>query len=190
MKAMGKRRTAPVTSEPRKKTCLRRACKRRREILMRVDLPAPFSPSRATISPALRDMPTLLSARVPPNVFDTPRTSSRSPLPSGPSRDAICSPVSSPCKGPSSHYVPVCCDRSVAAGLVMHQARKSAFHPIQSALANRVELGRKTTAHSQSLFSFRWIERRELSKLVNLILGSVPGRPGKFAAFSAVVQGN
>jgi hypothetical protein len=43
---------------------------------MSVDLPAPFSPSSATISARPTCMETLFSARVPPNCLDTPRTAS------------------------------------------------------------------------------------------------------------------
>src|SRR5215475_11961899 len=45
---------------------------------MSVDLPAPFSPSNATISPAFTSIPASLSACVPPNCFDTPRITSNS----------------------------------------------------------------------------------------------------------------
>src|ERR1051325_4753318 len=46
-------------------------------ILMRVDLPAPFSPSSATISPAPTSIPASASACVPPKCFDTPRMERR-----------------------------------------------------------------------------------------------------------------
>src|SRR5438270_1437948 len=46
-------------------------------ILMRVDLPAPFSPRSATISPAPTSIPASMSACVPPNCFDTPRMARR-----------------------------------------------------------------------------------------------------------------
>src|SRR6266550_7156731 len=46
-------------------------------ILMSVDLPAPFSPSSATISPALTSIPPSTSACVPPKRFDTPRMERR-----------------------------------------------------------------------------------------------------------------
>src|SRR5687768_18289620 len=43
---------------------------------MSVDLPAPFSPSSAWISPARRTKSTPSSARTPGNTFSTPRASS------------------------------------------------------------------------------------------------------------------
>src|SRR5688572_8596566 len=44
---------------------------------MSVDLPAPFSPSSATISPAPTSMRASLRACVPPNRFDTPHMATR-----------------------------------------------------------------------------------------------------------------
>ena len=46
-------------------------------ILISVDLPAPFSPRSATISPAPTSMRASPRARVPPNRFDTPRIARR-----------------------------------------------------------------------------------------------------------------
>ena len=49
-------------------------------ILMRVDLPAPFSPSNAWMRPRLQAKSTPLSAWTPPNRFDTPTVSRIGPL--------------------------------------------------------------------------------------------------------------
>src|SRR4051794_14304485 len=53
-------------------------------ILMSVDLPAPFSPRRATISPAATAKLTSLSARVPPKDLATLRNSSDTATPRAP----------------------------------------------------------------------------------------------------------
>jgi hypothetical protein len=45
--------------------------------LISVDLPAPFSPRSATISPAPTSIPASMSACVPPKCFDTPRIARR-----------------------------------------------------------------------------------------------------------------
>ncbi len=41
-----------------------------------VDLPAPFSPTSACVSPAARENDTPATAATAPNAFETPRTSS------------------------------------------------------------------------------------------------------------------
>src|SRR3984885_1055143 len=74
MKAIGRRRRAWVTSTPGKLTLPAAGAYTSAKILISVDLPAPFSPRSARISPALRAMPTSVSASVPPKLLKTPRT--------------------------------------------------------------------------------------------------------------------
>src|ERR1700722_20183244 len=88
MKAMGNFLSVVVTSTPWKTTVPVSSEWTPARILIKVDLPAPFSPRSATISPAFRRMPTSSSACVPPNCFDTPLTVRRSRPAMAPSRSA------------------------------------------------------------------------------------------------------
>src|SRR5688572_24238172 len=66
-KLIGSRSTSGVTNWPRRRTSPASAVCTPARILIRVDLPAPFSPRRAVTAPAGSSRSTLSRASVPPN---------------------------------------------------------------------------------------------------------------------------
>ena len=67
---------AKVSASPRQRNCPASAAKTPLITLMRVDLPAPFSPISACTSPARTSSDTSVSAATPAKDLDTPLTSS------------------------------------------------------------------------------------------------------------------
>src|SRR5215469_13678675 len=102
-KETGIARTVGSTAEPRKRTVPASARYTPARILIRVDLPAPFSPSSAWISPSRTSKSTLSRALLAPNALIIPETSRSGalticspPLPAVSYRADCCSAASKP----------------------------------------------------------------------------------------------